>query len=126
MATTANDLVSFLNGMSLIINHKKVDDAFDNDIQNFKRNLKTFAQHVLSKLDIIELINERPVDVKKLKISTLHGESDVVVSVDNDKIAELSGIADEVLYTLPRNLTKDQRLYLIALLAEETSKEQDE
>lgn len=126
MATTANDLVSFLNGVSLVLNHKKVDDAFDKDIQDFKRNSKAFAQHILSKLDIIELINERPVDVKKLKISTLHGESDVVVAVDNERIPELSNIAENVLYNLKHNLTKDEKLYLIALLAEKASKEQDE
>jgi len=126
MATTANDLVAFLNGMSLVINHKKVDDAFDKDIQDFKRNIRTFAQKVLSKLDIIELINKRPVDVKKLKVSTLHGESDVVVSVDNEKVPELSNIAENVLYNLPHNLTKEEKLYLIALLAEEASKETDE
>lgn len=126
MATTANDLVTFLNGMSLVINHKKVDDAFDKDIQDFKRNLNTFAQQVLSKLDIIQIINERPVDVKKLKVSTLHGESDIVVSVNNEKIPELSNIAEKVLYTLPQYLTKDEKLYLIALLAEEASKAHDE
>ncbi len=126
MATTANDLVAFLNGMSLIINHKKVDDAFDKDIQDFKRNIKTFAQKVLSKLDIIELINERPVDVKKLKVSTLHGESDIVVSIDNEKVPELSKIAENVLYNLPHQLTKDEKLYLITLLAEEATKENDE
>ena len=126
MATTANDLVAFLNGISLVINHKKVDDAFDKDIQDFKRNLKTFAQKVLSKLDIIELINQRPVDVKKLKVSTLHGESDIVISVDNEKVPKLSSIAENVLYNLPHNLTREERLYLIAMLAEEASKETDE
>ncbi|MDD3645213.1 MAG: hypothetical protein PHR19_06760, partial [Bacteroidales bacterium] len=126
MATTANDLVTFLNGLSLVINHKKVDDAFDKDIQEFKHNLKTFAQQVLSKLDIIQIINERPVDVKKLKVSTRYGESDVVVSVNNEKIPELSDIAEKVLYNLPQNLTKDEKLYLIALLAEEASKAHDE
>lgn len=126
MCTTANDLVSFLNGLSLVLCHKKIDDAFDKDIQDFKRNLNTFAQHVLSKLDIIELINNRPVDVKKLKVSTLHGESDIVVSVENKKVSELSTIADKVLYNLPHDLTKEEKLYLIALLAEETSKENNE
>ncbi len=126
MATTANDLVAFLNGMSLVINHKKVNEAFDKDIQDFKRNIKIFAQKVLSKLDIIELINKRPVDVKKLKVSTLHGESDVVVSVDNEKVPKLSNIAENMLYNLPHNLTKEEKLYLIALLAEEASKETDE
>lgn len=126
MSTTANDLVSFLNGLSLVLNHKKIDDAFDKDIQDFKQNIKSFAQHVLSKLDIIELINARPVDIKKLKISTLNGENSIVTSVDNEKISELSKHAESVLYNLPRNLTKEEKLYLIALLAEETSKENDE
>lgn len=126
MCTTANHLVAFLNGLSLVLNHKKIDDAFDKDIQDFKRNTKAFAQHVLSKLDIIELINKRPVDVKKLKVSTLHGESDVVVSVANEKVPGLSNLADKVLYNFPHNLTKDEKLYLIALLAEEASKEKDE
>ncbi|MDY0129445.1 MAG: hypothetical protein RBR63_04565 [Methanosarcina vacuolata] len=126
MCTTANDLVAFLNGLSLVLNHKKVDDAFDKDIQDIKRNIKVFAQHVLAKLDIIELINERPIDVKKLKVSTLHGESDLVVSVENNKIPELSGIAEKVLYNLPNYLTKDEKLYLIALLAEEATKGNNE
>ena len=119
-------LHAFLNGLSLVLNHKKVDDAFDKDIQDIKRNIKVFAQHVLAKLDIIELINERPIDVKKLKVSTLHGESDLVVSVENNKIPELSGIAEKVLYNLPNYLTKDEKLYLIALLAEEATKGNNE
>jgi len=126
MATTANDLVGFLNGLALIINHKKIDDSFDKDIRDFKRNLKDFAQKLLSKLNVSELINNRPIDVKKLKISTVHGESDVVVSVDNDKLPELSSIAESLLYNIPHNLTKDEKLYLIAMLAETTSRDQDE
>ena len=126
MCSTANDLVTFLNGLSLVLNDKKVDDAFDKDIQDFKRNTKRFAQHVLSKLDIIEIINKRPVDVRKLRISTLTGESHIIASVKNEKKPELMKLVETVNYNLPNNLTKEEKLYLIALLAEEAAKENDE
>lgn len=123
MCTTANDLVAFLNGLSLILNHKKVDDAFDRDIQDFKQNIRAFAQQILSKLNIIDLINERPIDVKKLKVSTLHGESDIIVSVENQKVSELSNLAEKMLYNLPSTLTKSEKLYLIALMVEEAARD---
>lgn len=126
MSKSANDLVSFLNGISLVLMHKKIDDAFDNDVLDLKRRIKSFAQHILSKLDIIELMNERQVDVKKLTVSALNSENNMVVSVDNKKILELSKHAENILYNFPHNLSKDEKLYLIALLAEEASKENDE
>jgi len=120
VCTTANGIVSFLNGLSLVINYKKVDDAFDHDIKDFKQNINTFSNRVLSKLDIVELINKRPVDVKKLKISTVEGDSNLVMTVDKNKLAKLSKKADELLYTLDQNLTKDEKLYLITMMAEKT------
>jgi len=120
VCTTANGIVSFLNGLSLVLNHKKVDDAFDHDIKDLKQNIHTFANGVLSKLDIVELINKRPVDVKKLKISTVDGDSNLVMTVDKKKLPKLSETADELLYTLEQNLSKDEKLYLITMMAEKT------
>lgn len=128
VCTTANGIISFLNGLSLVLNHKKVDDAFDHDIKDLKQNIDIFANRVLSKLDIVELINKRPVDVKKLKISTVEGDSNLVMTVDKKKLPKLSQKADELLYTLEQNLSKDEKLYLITMMAEKTlrgSSEQD-
>lgn len=122
VCTTANGIVSFLNGLSLVLNHKKVDDAFDHDIKVLKQNIQTFANRVLSKLDIVELINKRPVDVKKLKISTVDGDSNLIMTVDKKKLPKLSETADELLYTLEQNLSKDEKLYLITMMAEKTLK----
>ena len=120
VCTTANGIVSFLNGLSLVLNHKKIDDAFDHDVKDFKQNINVFSNRVLSKLDIVELINKRPVDVKKLKISTIEGDSNLVMTVDKKKLPTLSQKADELLYTLEQNLTKDEKLYLITMMAEKT------
>lgn len=124
--TTANDVVSFLNGLSLVLNNQKVDDAFDKDINDLKQEINSLANQVLSKLDIVELINNRPVDVKKMKITTVNGDNNLIVTVDKDKLSELSGIADKLLYTLPTSLTQDERLYLITLMAEEALKGNNE
>lgn len=121
-ATTANGIVSFLNGLSLVLNYKKIDDAFDHDIKDLKQNIHTFANKVLSKLDIVELINKRPVDVKKLKITTVDGDSNLIMTVDKKKLPKLSEKADELLYTLDQNLSKDEKLYLITMMAEKTLK----
>ena len=120
VCTTSNGIVSFLNGLSFVLNYKKVDDAFDHDIKDLKQNINTFANRVLSKLDIVELINKRPVDIKKLKISTIDGDSNLVMTVDKKKLPKLSKKADELLYTLEQNLTKDEKLYLITMMAEKT------
>jgi energy-coupling factor transporter ATP-binding protein EcfA2 len=124
--TTANDIVSFLNGLSLVLTYKKVDEAFDHDISNLKQNIDLFANRVLSKLDIVEIINNRSVDVKKLKISTIDGNKNLVMTVDKKKISDLREKADELLYNLKQSLTKDEKLYLITLMAENAIKEQDE
>ena len=128
VCTTANGIVSFLNGLSLVLNYKKVDDAFDHDVKEFKQNINIFSNRILSKLDIVELINKRPVDVKKLKISTVDGDSNLVMTVDKKKLPKLSKTADDLLYTLGENLSNDEKLYLITMMAEKTlrgSSEQD-
>lgn len=126
MCTTANDMVFFLNGLSLVLQYTKVDDAFDKDINDLKQYINSFATRVLSKLDIVELINNRPVDVKKLKISTLNGDNNLVMTVKNEKLPELSNLAVKISYDLPRNLTKDEKLYLITLMLEEATKDMSE
>jgi len=120
VCNTSNDIVSFLNGLSLVLIDQKVEDAYDHDIKNLKLNINKFANRVLSKLDIVELINKRPVDVKKLKISTVDGDSNLVMTVDKKKLPKLSQKADELLYTLEQNLSKDEKLYLITVMAEKT------
>lgn len=123
---TANDIVSFLNGLSLVLIYKKVDDAFDHDVNNLKQNISKFASRVLSKLDIVEIINNRPVDVKKLKISTVNGEKNFVTTVDKKKMPQLREKANNLLYNLEQTLTKDEKLYLITLMAEQAIKENSE
>lgn len=122
VCTTANDVVAFLNGLSLVLNFKKIDEAFDHDVKELKQNINTFANKVLSKLDIVELINNRQVDVKKLKISTVDGDNNIIMTVDKEKVLELSKKADNFLYTLEQNLTKDEKLYLITMMAEKALK----
>ena len=124
--TTANDIISFLNGLSLVLTYKKVDEAFDHDVINLKQNINIFANRILSKLDIVEIINKRLVDVKKLKISTIDGDKNLVITVDNKKVLSLRKIADALLYNLEQTLTKDEKLYLITLMAEQAIKEKDE
>ena len=124
--TTANDLVSFLNGLSLVLIYKKVDEAFDHDVTNLKQKIDIFANKILSKLDIVEIINKRQVDVKKLKISTIDGDNNLIMTVDKKRVANLRETADELLYNLEQTLTKDEKLYLITLMAEKTVKEKDE
>lgn len=123
VCTTANDVVSFLNGMSLVLNFKKLDEAFDHDVKELKQNINLFANKVLSKLDIVEIINKRAVDVKKLKITTIDGDDNIIMTVDKKKVLELSKKADNILYNLEHNLTKDEKLYLITMLAEKALKE---
>lgn len=120
---TANDIVSFLNGLSLVLNFKKLDEAFDHDVKNLKQNIYVFANKVLSKLEITEIINKRPVDVKKLKISTINGDNHLIMTVDKKKLSELSKKAEKLLYNLEQNLTKDEKLYLITLMAEKVFEE---
>lgn len=120
--TTANDIVSFLNGLSLVLIHKKVDESFDHDVESLKQKIDLFANQVLSKLNIVEIINKRLVDVKKLKISTIDGDKNLVMTVDNKKVPSLRKTADEFLYNLEEILSKDEKLYLITLMAEKISK----
>jgi len=81
-----------------------------------KQKIRKFADGVLSKLDIVELINNRPVDVKKLKISTVDGDNTLLMTINKTKIPELSKKAEEIVYDLSNKLTKDEKLYLITLM----------
>lgn len=118
VCNTSNDIVSFLNGLSLVLVNQKVEDAYDHDIKDLKQNINTFANAILSKLDIAQLIGNRPVDVKKLRISTINGDDSLVMTVHKEKIEELSIKAETFVYDLPYNLTKDEKLYLISLMME--------
>ena len=120
---TAIDIRSFLNGLSLVLVNKKVDNAFDHDIKELKNNINKFANRILSKLDIVELINKRPVDIKKLKISTVDGDDNLIITVDKEQIPKLNKNADDILKKMDKKLTKDEMLYLITMLAEKTLKE---
>lgn len=118
VCSTSNDITSFLNGLSLVLVNQKVEDAYDHDIKDLKQKINKFANRILSKLDILELIDNRPVDVKKLKISTVDGDNSLVMTVDKTKVAELSKTADGIVYDLSKNLTKDEKLYMITLMME--------
>ncbi len=48
------------------------------------------------------------------------------MTVDQKKLPRLSKKADELLYTLEQSLTKDEKLYLITLMAEKTLKDSSE
>jgi len=118
VCNTSNDIVSFLNGLSLVLVNQKVEDAYDHDIKNLKQNINKFANAVLSKLDIAQLIDNRPVDVKKLKISTVNGDENIVITVDKKQINLLDKKAKRFVYDLSDKLTKDEKLYLITLMME--------
>ncbi len=118
VCSTSNDITSFLNGLSLVLVNQKVEDSYDHDIKDLKQKINKFANRILSKLDIIELINNRPVDVKKLKISTVDGDNSLIMTVDKTKVAELSKTADGIVYDLSKKLTKDEKLYMITLMME--------
>jgi len=119
---TSIDLRSFLNGLSSILSHKKIDNAFDHDITELKKLIYKFSSQVLTKIDIVELINNRPVDVKKLKISTIKGDNHLVMMVEKGKILSLGKKASEILKTIEGNYTPDEQLYLITSMAEKAIK----
>jgi len=85
------DIRSLLNGLSLELNHKKVDNGYDHDIKELKNNIHEFANKALSKLELIDLINQRTIDVKKISISGIDGIDERIISVEKDKISQLSG-----------------------------------
>ena len=116
---SAIDMRSFLNGLSLVLNHKKIDNAFDHDITDLKHNIYEFSNTVLSKLNVIDLINKRPVDIKKLTISGIDSNEHLVISVKKEKVPQLVKQADELLSHLESNdLSNDEKLYLMTIMAE--------
>lgn len=118
--TSSYGLVEFINDLAFILMEKKVSNFFDHDVDSFKRKIDKLSQEILSKVDIVDLIQNQAVEAKKLKITTLNGSIERVVSVEKSKIEKLNSLADQLLDNLDSDLDENEKAYVASLLAEKT------
>lgn len=110
---TTNSLREFINGLSIMINEKRIDDCYDSDIRNLKRHLEILARELLSSIDLICLSRDSK-EVRRVKLSLLDKDIDRTIIIENTALSRLNHHIKKIKDVLPKNLSKDERLYIIS------------
>ena len=108
----------YINGVSIIINEKNIDDSYDNDILNLKYHLKSLGKELLSSIEISNLAGENK-EVRKLKLSLLEKEVDETIIIEKKRLDQLNNYTKKIRKNIPNNLNKNQRLYILSELIKE-------
>ena len=119
----ANNFISLIDNISVILINKKIEDCYDNDINILKDKLKIVANKILAKLELADIATDEQ-DVRKVSLSSFEKSLDRIVSIDKQKLCIIDKEIKKVQKVIPNNFTKEERLYLITqLLNEELSDE---
>ncbi|MBF6678199.1 hypothetical protein [Campylobacter sputorum] len=119
----SDSLVKLLDSLSINLIKKEIDKCTDNDIKEFKNKLKKHSIQILDNLEITELISDKK-DVRKISLNLLDNNLNKIISIDKDKIVKIDNEAIKIKKQIPKNYTKDEKLYLISQLLKEELKDE--
>lgn len=114
----ANDFISLIDNISVILINKKIEDCYDNDINILKDKLKIVANKILAKLELADIATDTQ-DVRKVSLSSFEKSLDRIVSVDKRKLGIIDDEIKKVQKVISNVFTKEERLYLITQLLNE-------
>lgn len=114
----SNSLVDFVDGLSMILIRKKLEQCYDNDVTQFKSKLKTYSKELLEKLELTDIVNEEQ-DIRKISLTSLDKSLNKIVSINKSEIDIIDKKVVEMKELIPTNYTNDQKLYLISQLLNE-------
>lgn len=116
--TYSNSIVEFVDGLSMILIRKKLEQCYDNDITQFKNKLNEYAEKLLSKLELIDIANGNR-DVRKISLTSLDKSLNRIISINKNEIDRIDKKVNEIRKSIPKDFTNDQKLYLISQLLNE-------
>ncbi|WP_152632546.1 hypothetical protein [Aliarcobacter butzleri] len=113
--TYSNSIVELIDGLSMILIRKKLEQCYDNDITQFKEKIKEYAEKLLSKLELTDIAHENQ-DIRKISLTSLNENLNKIVSINKNEIDRINKKVAEMKKLIPEDYTKDQKLYLISQL----------
>ncbi|CAM3936126.1 hypothetical protein [Arcobacter cloacae] len=116
--TYSNSIVEFVDGLSMILIRKKLEQCYDNDVTQFKEKLSEYAEKLLSKLELTDIAQENQ-DVRKISLTSLDKSLNKIISINKNEIDRIDKKVAEIKKSIPNNFTNDQKLYLISQLLNE-------
>jgi hypothetical protein len=116
--TYANSIVEFVDGLSMILIRKKLEQCYDNDVTQFKNKLNEYAEKLLSKLELTDIAKENQ-DVRKISLTSLDKSLNRIISINKNEIDRIDEKVAEIKKSIPKDFTNNQKLYLISQLLNE-------
>ena len=119
--TYSNNFITLIDNISVILIQKKIDKCYDNDINILKNRLKIVANNILSKLELTDIATDNK-DVRKISLSSLELNLDKIISIDKKKLDIIDETTNKIKELIPKDYSKDERLYLISQILKEELK----
>lgn len=116
--TYSNSIVEFVDGLSMILIRKKLEQCYDNDVTQFKNKLNEYAEKLLSKLELTDIAKENQ-DVRKISLTSLDKSLNRIISINKNEIDRIDEKVAEIKKSIPKDFTNNQKLYLISQLLNE-------
>jgi len=116
--TYSNSIVEFVDGLSMILIRKKLEQCYDNDVTQFKEKLGEYAEKLLSKLELTDIAQENQ-DVRKISLTSLDKSLNKIISINKNEIDRIDKKVTEIKKSISGDFTNDQKLYLISQLLNE-------
>lgn len=119
--TYSNSLIELIDNICVILIRKKLSECFDSDVIVFQDELSTYAEKMLSKLELMDIANEEH-DVRKISLSSLESSLNKVISINRSKMDTINQDVLKIRDIIPASYTNDEKLYLISQLLNEELK----
>lgn len=113
--TYSNSIVDLVDGLCVILIRKKISQCYDDDIIQFKEVLAQYAQKLLSKLELTDIVQEDK-DIRKISLTSLDDNLNKIITINKSDIDMIDEKVSEIKSIIPSDYTEDQKLYLISQL----------
>jgi len=117
----ANNFISFIDNISIVLINKKVEDCYDNDINILKDRLTIVANKILTKLELVDIATKDK-DIRKISLASFETDLNRVVSIDKKKLDTIQDTTLRLKELIPSNYTNEERIFLIIQLLDEELK----
>lgn len=117
----ANNFISLIDNIAVILINKKTEDCYDNDINILKDKLKIIADNILSKLELTDIASSTK-DVRKISLASFESSLNRIISIDKNKLDTINATTSKLKELIPSEYTHEEKLFLISQLLNEELK----
>ncbi len=117
----ANNFISLIDNIAVILINKKIEDCYDNDINILKDKLKIIANKILSKLELADIATTTK-DVRKISLASFDSSLNRIISIDKNKLDTINATTSKLKKLIPNEYTHEEKLFLISQLLNEELK----